>query len=48
MTTPHSDNGYGYGLLVEETTVGERPATVIYHGGGINGFTAAPRSLQFD
>jgi CubicO group peptidase (beta-lactamase class C family) len=47
MTTPHSDNGYGYGLLVEETMIGGEPAKVFYHGGGINGFTAALRYVQF-
>jgi hypothetical protein len=48
MTTPHSDNGYGYGLFVEKAVIGDKPATVFHHGGGINGFTAALRSVQFD
>jgi CubicO group peptidase (beta-lactamase class C family) len=48
MTTPHADTGYGYGLLVETTTIGGRPATVYHHGGGINGFTAALRYVQVD
>ena len=48
MTTPYADNGYGYGLFVEETDIGGRPATVYHHGGGINGFTAALRYVQLE
>jgi hypothetical protein len=46
MTTPHSDSGYGYGLFVEETMHGHAPTTVLHHGGGISGFTAALRYVQ--
>jgi D-alanyl-D-alanine carboxypeptidase len=46
MTTPHSNSGYGYGLFVEETMHGNAPTTVLHHGGGISGFTAALRSVQ--
>jgi hypothetical protein len=48
MTTPYSENGYGYGLIVEETEIHGHSASVIHHGGGIPGFTAALRYVQLD
>jgi len=48
MTTPHSENGYGYGVFVESMGAGRAAATVIHHGGGIPGFTAALRHVRFE
>ena len=48
MTTPYSDSGYGYGLFVEDIEIDGRTVTVTHHGGGINGFTAALRRLQWE
>ncbi|PQJ35932.1 hypothetical protein BSZ35_16160 [Salinibacter sp. 10B] len=41
MTTPHSENGYGYGLVMQSDTIGGTLVSITGHGGGINGFTTS-------
>ncbi len=41
MTTAHSDNGYGYGLVMRSDTISGTPVSVTGHGGGINGFASS-------
>jgi CubicO group peptidase (beta-lactamase class C family) len=41
MTTPHAENGYGYGLVMQSDTIAGTPVSVTGHGGGINGFTSS-------
>ncbi len=48
MTTPHSDNGYGYGLVTQKDTLGGAAVTVVGHAGGINGFTSSVSYVEED
>ena len=41
MTTPHAENGYGYGLVMQSDTIDGTPISTTGHGGGINGFTSS-------
>lgn len=41
MTTRHSENGYGYGLVMQTDTIGGEGISVTQHGGGINGFRSS-------
>jgi CubicO group peptidase (beta-lactamase class C family) len=41
MTTPHAENGYGYGLVMQADTIAGTPVSITGHGGGINGFTTS-------
>lgn len=43
MTTPHSENGYGYGVFARTDTIDGTPVSTVSHGGGINGFTSSLR-----
>lgn len=48
MTTPRSENGYGYGIAAQADTLGGTPVTVTQHGGGINGFSSALSYVRAD
>jgi CubicO group peptidase (beta-lactamase class C family) len=48
MTTPHSGNGYGYGIVTRTDTLGGTPVTTIGHDGGVNGFTSSVSTVRAD